>query len=139
MDRAARRRVIKGVKVAFDGDYCAVEGIMKNISETGVLLQVKDATYIPDQITIHNELDGYKVDAEVVRRTGDLLGISFVGYAEQIESKRYQTVGMIDEQTEGVSKPSSVVEKPVTQVLNQLSVRNPNRPAFGKRKPYAKD
>lgn len=127
--RALRRRVLKGVKISFHGAFCAVEGVMKNISETGALIMLKDTIGIPDRITIYNDLEGYKIDAEVVRRRADQIGVRFTGYAEEIERSRAQVVNMLDiNKAAEQDDDDNAVAKPV------LTRQAANRPVFGRRR-----
>ena len=134
VERALRRRVIKGVRISFQNDYCAVEGVMKNVSDSGALIELKDGYLIPDIITIYDELAGYKVEAEVVRRNTNRIGIRFVGEKEPIEQKRAQVVmeiGLPGEEPE---------EEPETESEDQTNEPQPGqekptlrrRPVFGK-------
>ena len=131
VERAIRRRVLKGVKIAFAGDFCAIEGVMKNISETGALISTKNSTHIPDHIVIFNELDGYKIAAEVVRRGASELGIRFLGYAEPIETTRAQIVNMID--LNETDTQTAMRENPYFNEEFRNTSSGRSKPAFGKR------
>ncbi|MEM9276992.1 MAG: PilZ domain-containing protein [Pseudomonadota bacterium] len=112
--RALRRRVIKGVRISFGNDYCAIEGAMKNVSETGALVQLKDGYLVPDNIVIYNELEGYKVSCVVVRREAERIGVRFTSDKVQIEASKTQFISMLDmqnpdnhrRQDETVAKPA---------------------------------
>lgn len=125
--RALRRRVLKGVKIAFNGEYCAVEGVMKNISETGAFIKLTDGYLIPDHIMIFNELEGYKVPAEVVRREAEQIGVRFTAAAEAIERSRTQVIQMLDS---GSSyEMNSQEQSDITQVKSPAQKQ---KPVFGR-------
>ena len=87
--RAPRRRILKGVRIGFGNDFCSVEGVMSNISDTGALIKLQDGLLIPDEFMIHNELDGYKVSCRVVRRTGNTIGVRFIDEKQPIDAKKH--------------------------------------------------
>ena len=73
---APRRRTYKGVTVSFNDGFSAVEGVLKNMSETGGMLVVKDGALIPDSFVLYSELDGWKVECKSIRRRGHSIGFS---------------------------------------------------------------
>ena len=133
---ADRRRVLKGIKVSFGQEFCAVEGVMRNLSETGALIELKDGFIVPDHITIHNELDGYKIDCKVARRQGNRIGVKFVGSRSPIEASRHQVISTDigrhqaekDPEPDPVSDPEP--EPQQQEEESRFSLRQ--RPAFGK-------
>ncbi len=135
--RSLRRRVLKGVKVAFNGEFCSVNGIVKNVSETGMFIELKDGFIVPDEIVIYNELEAYKVPARVVRREANRIGIEICGEREPIEQTRTQIVQMVnvDEDMPSVA-PVSKAEEPECE-KTQIVTRQ-NKPVFGKLGPDPK-
>ncbi len=101
--RAYRRRVLKGVKVTFNDEFCSVGGVLKNISETGMFIELKDGFLVPNDVVIINELEGYKVAGKVVRRTGNFIGVEICGEHQKTICLRKQVVDPIN------------AEKPVTK------------------------
>ena len=123
-ERSQRRRVLKGVKLIFNGEFNAVDGIMKNVSETGAYIKIKSGFVVPDFIEIHNELEGYKVEAEVVRRYPGEMAVRFVGTPERIKQSRTQVLTMFS----SVAEEQNPVEQEVRRKPNLI----PQKPVFGK-------
>lgn len=131
-ERAQRRRVLKGVRISFQNEYCAVEGIMKNVSDTGALIELKDGYLIPDTITIFDELAGYKIDAAVVRRHVNRIGVMFVGAKQPIEKKRAQVISQIDlRESAMISDEEPDEETETSEDPGQHSAPR-RKPVFGK-------
>ncbi len=77
--RAPRQNMLKGVRISFNNESSFLEAVLRNLSETGCFIELPDGYLIPDRITVHNDLDGYKIECEVVRRQGDRIGAKFIG------------------------------------------------------------
>ena len=127
--RSPRRRTLKGVRISFNNEYSFVDAVLRNLSETGCYIELPDGYLIPDSITIHNDLDGYKVDCEVVRRQGKRIGVKFIEEKIPVEIARKQVLNVIDfGQPE--PKGQEAVETKVTP-----QTKSPQRrkgPVFGK-------
>ncbi len=131
-----RRRILKRARVSYGNGAISVDCVMRNISETGALINVNDGLLIPDQFTLHNELDGYKVDCEVVRRFGNSVGVRFVGEKTPIKSTRVQTINMLGDANQVHARENSEINDPrSTPTDNPPSVvpRARQKPVFGKR------
>ena len=128
-----RRRVLKRVRVSFLDGACAVECILRNVSDTGALIEVTDGLLIPDQFTLHNELDRYKVDCEVVRRVGKTVGIKFIGEKAVINSSRVQIVNMLGDTNAAQARESSNVSPEPVQECTESTIAPRQRVAFGKK------
>ncbi len=66
--------------------------MLRNISDGGALIDFADGALVPDHFVLHNEMDGYKVDCEIVRRIGNSAGIAFIGPKEPIKATRRQVI-----------------------------------------------
>ena len=137
IDREARRRVLKGVTITFDSMNCAVQGAMKNSSETGALIDLNDGYLVPDNITVLNHLEGYKVDCKVIHRKGHQIGVKFAGVKQKVHSTKHQVVNMIDQ------TPADEIKESLPQELSTNANNNQRSKAvFGKRnkinEPYLK-
>lgn len=55
-----------------------MHAVLKNHSETGAFIEFSDTVLLPNEFTMHNELDGYRVDCRVVRRSGNTAGVTFI-------------------------------------------------------------
>ncbi len=135
---APRRRMLKRVRISFNNESSTVEAVLRNISETGCYIELPDGFLIPDAITIHNELDGYKVDCEVVRRQGNRIGVKFVSDKVQIEAARKEVVNVIDYTTPQERQqpaPQPAAPQPGPSQLAHGTPKLPSRrkaPVFGK-------
>ena len=87
-----RRRTLKGVRVSFNDKFCAVECVLRNISECGALLEFTDGALIPDKFVMHNEMDGYQVNCQIMRRIGNSVGVEFTSQKQQIKAIRKQII-----------------------------------------------
>ncbi len=127
-----RRRVLKGITISFGNNFCVSNGIMRNISETGAYIEFTDSFLVPDNFTIFNDLDGYKVDCRVVRRDGNSAGFEFVGEKEIHSPTRMQVVEMVDERAFNDTREPDNQPK-----IEDLEPQNSNpakrQPVFGKR------
>ncbi len=127
-ERAQRRKIFKGIKIGFGNDYCAVDGVMRNISDTGAFIEVKDGFLVPEEITIHNELEGYRVRCEVVRRESNRIGVRFISQRERIQSTKHQVVNMIT-----ADSPEASPDNAGQQDSIRARSGAPKKPVFGQR------
>lgn len=84
--------MLKRAKYSFSQKFCASECVIKNLSETGALLEFPDGMLVPDRFKLHNELDGYDIDCEIVRRVGNAAGVRFVGERTPAKRIRHQVI-----------------------------------------------
>lgn len=89
---AERKRVLKGAKIAFANRCSSLPCVVRDISDTGARLQVKDHTSVPDTFELLIELDGFEADAEVVWRGDGEVGIIFLSEPVIVKPKRTQVV-----------------------------------------------
>ncbi len=76
--QSERKRVLKGGKIAFAARCASLPCVVRDISDTGARLQVKDHSSVPETFELLIELDGFEADVEVVwRRTGEV-GVVFL-------------------------------------------------------------
>jgi hypothetical protein len=67
-----RRRTLKPDTIAFS-DGGAIDGVVKNLSDTGALLQVESVIGIPDTFTLY-----IKRECQIIRRRQNKIGVSFL-------------------------------------------------------------
>lgn len=91
-DRSRRNRVLKQGFMSFRHQHSTINCVVRNISETGALLQVQQASILPEHFTLHVELDGFKVECEKVRQMGEKVAVNFVGEKLPFEKKREQVI-----------------------------------------------
>jgi hypothetical protein len=72
--RAPRALVIKSAIVVFDSDYCSMNCLVLDLSETGARLQPADILVCPDQFTLKFP-NGPVHFCEVRWRKGNMLGV----------------------------------------------------------------
>ncbi|MEL6288132.1 MAG: response regulator, partial [Pseudomonadota bacterium] len=90
---AERKRVLKGAKIAFAARCATLPCVVRDLSETGARLQVKDHLSVPETFELLIELDGFEVDAEVVWRRDSEVGIVFLDRPRIKNPTRHQIVG----------------------------------------------
>ena len=73
--RSARRRILKTGYIVFSNKAPKLECAVRNISETGALLQVSATAGIPNSFDVI--IDGVRRRCSVVRNTETRLGIAF--------------------------------------------------------------
>lgn len=108
-----RQRVIKGAILAFRDEYCAVDGVITNISDTGGFVKVAAGSVVPNRFTLHNGLDGYKVDCKVARRVGDAIGFTYEGDKIPWKKTRTQTIAMLNLREAGKNTGPAKPKAPV--------------------------
>ncbi|MEL7543571.1 MAG: PilZ domain-containing protein, partial [Pseudomonadota bacterium] len=93
-DRGAeRKRVLKGAKISFAARCASLPCVVRDMSETGARLQVKDHLSVPDTFELIIELDGFEVDVEVVWRKASEVGVIFLDSPKITKATRTQIVG----------------------------------------------
>jgi hypothetical protein len=92
IERAYRMRTYKAAFVYNEGGGGKRACILRNISETGALLQIEDIRGLPSQFTVSVELDSYEVAANWIWRKDVRLGVQFQGPLEPTKKTRMQVV-----------------------------------------------
>lgn len=123
-----RKRTLKGAHIAFNNGFSTVECIVKNISETGAYITVKNGILIPDRFELRNELDGFKVDCEIKWRKGNAFGAVFCGEKTPVKFPRAQ---IISHYTPSIGEEDESPETPVVEKKPQVKS---SIPTFGKRR-----
>jgi len=90
--RAPRKRVFKGAKAAFDNDRRSMSCTIRDLSDGGARLQFEGDWFIPQQFTLHVELDGYKLECERVWHKGGDCGVRFVSDRIASGQPRHQVI-----------------------------------------------
>ena len=77
-ERAApRRQMLKSATIAFNNGG-KIDGLVKNLSDTGALLQVESVIGIPDTFTLYIEADRFKRECQIIRRRQNKIGVRFL-------------------------------------------------------------
>jgi len=90
--RSARRRVLKGAIVAFNDRHCTLPCTVRDISETGARLRLTGSVNAPDTFELIIQLDGFEASCEVIRRSGDNIGVRSLSAPRRTPPKRTQIV-----------------------------------------------
>jgi hypothetical protein len=88
--RHPRRRVLKKAIASYGDGSLWIEVLVRDISDNGVKLQVKETDFLPDHFHLFIELDGLRADCEVVRRDGPVIGCHFISAAQSSSASRVQ-------------------------------------------------
>ena len=84
--RPLRHKALKGAYVAFNNEFSAIPCTLRDISETGCRIIFEGGWFVPDQFTLHVDIDGYKVNCKRVWQRGSECGARFIG--EKIRTGR---------------------------------------------------
>ena len=93
--RASRQRVLKTVKVYRLNGAHAVDCQVRDISETGARIVIKDQLALPNEFKFVVPSDDSTRIAKVVWRKGDLAGIVFLSEPTAAPTRRLQNGSMI--------------------------------------------
>ena len=123
-----RKRVLKGAHIAFNDEFSSVECVIRNLSETGAYIVVKDGILVPNQFVLHSELDGFKVECEIMWRKANTFGVRFTGEKVSIVKTRTQIVKHYTKTDEVLVEKQEEAPKPAPGSFHKQKV------VFGKRK-----
>ena len=90
--RDLRRRTLKRAIASYYNHSISIEVIVKDISQSGVKLKVKENDLLPDRFSLYIELDGMRVDCNVVWRRNLEIGAKFISEVRNINPLRSQVV-----------------------------------------------
>ena len=92
--RQARKRMLKGGTIAFNGRHSTMPCVVRDISDTGARLQVAQAAGVPDTFELLIDLDGFEAQVQVAWRDLTELGVRFLSPPVKVSPKRAQSVTM---------------------------------------------
>ncbi len=93
--RAPRQRVLKSAKIfRMNGDH-AVDVTVRDMSDTGARVVIKDQMALPNDLKFVLPSDGFMHVAKVVWRRGDLAGLHFLSERSQAPAQRLQNGSML--------------------------------------------
>lgn len=116
IERAPRKRTYKKAIVRrkeMGGDRLC---ILRNISDTGALLEFEAANSLPMHFDVQVELDAMEVPAQWIRQEGERVGVKFTGPFKNINVARKQVFKSPDD-------PTLVRETKEKALLKQLYER----------------
>ena len=112
-----RIKVFKGGTIAYHDRQITWPCVVRNISQTGALIQSANASQIPDTFNLIVDLDGLDVECEVLWRSGTKVGVGFTGHPKFHAPARLQiidpsaknsVVSLRKQDSKGVEVPSQV-------------------------------
>jgi hypothetical protein len=92
VERVHRRRMLKTAMASYNDRAISMEVVLRQMSETGVKLELKENSVLPEHFHLYVELDGVDVDCEVVWRRGLEVGAKFVSEVQSKAPLRSQVV-----------------------------------------------
>jgi len=108
--RVLRRRMLKSAVASYNDQSISTEVLLRDMSDTGVKIKIKENDVLPDRFHLYVEIDGINVDCEAVWRRGLEIGAKFISEVETKTPLRSQTV--ISTRI-GEKKPSILRKKPI--------------------------
>jgi len=109
-NRVQRRRTLKSAVASYNDQSISMEVVLRDMSDTGAKLKLKENDVLPDSFHLYIELDGINVECEVVWRRGLEIGAKFVSEVQVKAPLRSQTVVST---RVGEKKPSLLRRKPI--------------------------
>lgn len=113
-----RKRTLQAAIASFNQSYTSLRCHVSDISETGCRVMPEGSVDLPDTFELYIELEGMRVDCEVVWRVGSVAGVQFVGKKRFDSPKRTQVV-----------QPIRPNEKPSLRRKDARIVPSPSEPA----------
>jgi hypothetical protein len=107
--RAPRVRVLKGAHAAFNKEFSAIPCMVRDLSETGAKLEFEGGWFVPEQFTLHVDVDGYKVECRRLWHRGRFCGVEFIGEKIRTGKARQQVIA-----------PDSEFDKAIGEAAEEL-------------------
>ena len=73
-----RKRVLKAGTIVFNNGLATISATVKNISESGALLEVESIIGVPDRFILFIKADGFKRECRIVWSQARRIGIRFL-------------------------------------------------------------
>lgn len=123
IERSARRRVLLGAHATFKNEFSSVPCRVKNISQTGALLEFDNPDCVPTRFVLHVALDGFKIECRVVRKSNNWLAVEFCGEKQKTNLVRSQSLEMSNSRTSAAEKKEAELRE-LLQQRRQESLQN---------------
>lgn len=135
---ALRRRVLKSGQIEINQNYAEIPCRIKNLSETGALIEVVEKYIVPDKFNLAIPMDGCSVQCQVVRRNGVQIGLQFFGEKQKLVMEKTQSIRSSSDpylerlirKDVSVADAPSDTEQAIRRHDNQPSL---SKPGFGRR------
>ena len=85
-----RKRQLKKAKIIHD--VGSIPCVIKDLSETGAKLLIKDQFLLPSEFTLHADGNGFQTKCEIVWKQEDLVGVKFTESKKAIAKRELQFV-----------------------------------------------
>jgi PilZ domain-containing protein len=89
---APRRRMLKSGRIAYADRHVTIECLVRDMSATGARLKVSGSVTAPDTFELLIALDGLEANCQVVWRSGQDIGVKFLGAPRIVGTKRGQSI-----------------------------------------------
>ena len=130
--RHARKRMLKGGTIAFNGRHSTLPCVVRDLSESGARLQVAQSNGVPDRFELIIDLDGFEAFAEVAWRALNEVGVHFLAAPSKVAPKRAQTVIMtlpVEARAQPqLRRQEKIVATPAPQTVQQTAARQAGDP-----------
>lgn len=129
--RARRMRSLKQGKIAFFDQYCSVDCVVRDLSDTGAKLVLSAMPHSLENLVLHVPMDGFSVPVEKVWSNGNTWGVRFIGEKTASRIARAQIL----KDSEHAMPATLFHKKADAPAAPEPSQNNePPRPVFGKRR-----
>jgi hypothetical protein len=93
-ERTSRRlRVLKRAMLGFGQQFASQPCVVRDMCESGAKIQIDAAIALPRNFTLHVEIDGYKVECELVWHHPPFAGVHFISEKVHSSLARKQVLG----------------------------------------------
>ena len=123
VERSVRKRVLLGAHASFNNEFSSISCRVKNISETGALLEFENPDCLPDKFILHIALDGFKVECRTVRKDTKWVAVEFCGDKQKTNLARSQSIKMSNSRSSAVEEKEAEL-KAMLQQRRQESLQN---------------
>jgi len=146
--RERRARVFKKGKMVFQQGLRSIPCIVRNVSESGALLQFEQAYMLPKEFDLHIDLEDYEVTCERRWEEGLRCGVQFISEKRWVSAQRAQVLltseeGFKSEVDDRRDSPDSFFQRkhfdapkgaPDRQARKVRPGAGDDKPSFGKRR-----
>jgi hypothetical protein len=128
--RALRKRTYKQAYVYRDDLGGKKQCTLRNISETGALIEFSDVTNLPKNFILQVELDSFEVPSQIVRHANRHFGLLFIGPRRNIHTTRKQVLSSADQPTTDLETEELDLKRRLHELRRSraLNVTNTQRP-----------
>ncbi len=74
-----RHQVNRRVRFTYNFEQNTQRCTLYDVSDTGAMIGCADPDWVPGNFRLYDDLLGYSIDCEIVRSSGNCIGVKFVG------------------------------------------------------------